>query len=212
MRHSGTFLLALIFCVVPGVAFGQSYTANFVSTPPTIDGQVAAGEWDAAEPAIGANWTDHASATAADPNEPTKVRVLYSVDGLYILYECTDTEVVSVVLGSERGNGTPEGTPGRQPSGEMGWTFSGTDYLAIYLDPANVPDDAEIIDPSAFSYSLQAEPSMTANSESDDMGNSYNFTEFGRFGGFRVRMKLVSGDSPLSSFSKDVIPCRSTGP
>ena len=187
MKQSRVLLLAVALCAVPGLAFGQSYTANFVSTPPTIDGEVAAGEWDAAEPAMGADWTDHGSGAAADTNEMTEVRVLYSVDGLYVLYECTDTDVLSVVLGSERGNGTPEGTPGRQPSGEMGWTFGGTDYLAIYLDPANVADDAAIIDPSAYSYSLQAEPSMTANGESDDMGNSYNYSEFGRFGGFRVR-------------------------
>ena len=127
---------------------------------------------------------------AEDSTEPTKVRVLYGVTGLYVLYECTDKEVVSVVTGSERFNGAPEGTPGQQSSGNVGWTFAGTDYLAIYIDPANVADDRTDVDPSFYSYSLQAEPSITAKNEKDDKGNSYNYTEAGRYGGDVVRNTL----------------------
>lgn len=166
-------------------ASAQSYTVNFTATPPTIDGVASPGEWDAAEPITG--FTEHSSDTPEDSAEATTVVALYSVDGLYLGYICTDTDVVSVTLGSERLGSTPEGTPGRVPAGEAGWTFAGTDYCAIYIDPANVSDDATDVDPSFYSYSLQFEPSMTANGEMDDMGNSYNYSEHGRFGGALVR-------------------------
>ncbi len=188
MKHiSGIILTVCAVLAAPSLVMAQSYTANFVATPPVIDGQISAGEWDAAEAPLGEDWTDHGSGAAADPAELTQVRVLYSVDGLYVLYECTDTDVVSVVTGSERLNGSAAGTPGRQASGDVGWSFANTDYLAIYIDPANVPDDRTETNPSIYSYSLQAEPSITANDEQDDMGNSYNYTEFGRYGGFRLR-------------------------
>jgi len=177
-----------VSCVV-GMAGAQNYTVNFTAKPPTIDGVVSAGEWDAAAPAI-TGFTQHDAAVNEDPTEPTKVRVLYSVDALYILYECTDSDVVSIVTGSERFNGAPEGTPGQQTSGSVGWTFANTDYLAIYIDPANVADDRTDVDPSFYSYSLQAEPSITAKNEMDDKGNSYNYTEFGRWGGGFVRNTL----------------------
>ncbi|RJP26462.1 MAG: hypothetical protein C4527_14970 [Candidatus Omnitrophota bacterium] len=186
-QRKGMILLGFALLVTPGLVFAQSYTANFVATPPVIDGVVSPGEWDAAAPALGSDWTDHASATPADPAEPTKVRVLYSVDALYILYECTDTDVISVVSGSERLNSSLDGTPGKQASGTVGWTFANTDYLAIYLDPANVADDRTDVDPNNYSYSIQAEPSVSFFGEKDDWGNSYNYSEFGRWGGFRLR-------------------------
>lgn len=187
MKKSLFAFLAISALILPQVVFSQSYTVNFTATPPTIDGQVSAGEWDAAESPLGSDWTSHDSATPYDEAEPTSVRVLYSVDGIYILYECVDTLVQSVTVDSERLNGSVAGTPGRVASGDAGWTFGNTDYLAIYIDPANVADDRTDVDPGAYSYSLQAEPSMTANQEVDDQGNSYNYTEFGRYGGFRVR-------------------------
>jgi len=136
--------------LLPAISYGQSYTVNFTAMPPVIDGKVSAGEWDAASPAI-TTFIAHDTGDAEDANELTKVRVLYSVDALYILYECTDTNVVSVVKGSELKNGYPADTPGRQGSTDMGWTFAGTDYLAVYLDPANVADDRTDVDPSLYS-------------------------------------------------------------
>ncbi len=189
MKVRMIFSLLVLFGMVAGMAGAQNYTVNFTSKPPTIDGAVSAGEWDAAAPAI-TGFTQHDAAVAEDSTEPTKVRVLYGVTGLYVLYECTDKEVVSVVTGSERFNGAPEGTPGQQSSGNVGWTFAGTDYLAIYIDPANVADDRTDVDPSFYSYSLQAEPSITAKNEKDDKGNSYNYTEAGRYGGDVVRNTL----------------------
>ncbi len=169
-----------------GLAFAQTYTVNFTADPPAADGVVSPGEWDAAEAPI-TEFTDHGGSAESDPAEPTSVRLLYSVDALYILYECTDTDVVSIVTGSERLASAAEGTPGRQTAADMGWTFGGTDYIAVYLDPANVADDREDLNPDLYSYSIQAEPSITANNENDDLGNSYNYSEHGRYGSFRVR-------------------------
>ncbi len=166
------FAAAVLFAA-PALVMAQSYTANFTANPPTIDGVVSEGEWDAATAIT--EFTEHSSATESDPAEPTSVKILYSLDALYILYECTDTDVISVVEGSEQGGTAP------------GWTFAGTDYLAVYIDPANVANDAANVDPSFYSYSIQAEPSITSYDEKDDAGNSYNYTEFGRYGGCRVR-------------------------
>lgn len=187
MNHVARFVcLSVFLCLVGSMAFSQNYEVRFTSTPPTIDGAVSPGEWDGAASAI-TEFVGHDTGNPEDAQESTRVRALYSVDGLYILYECTDTDVVSIVTGSERYNGAPQGTPGQQTSGSVGWTFGGTDYLAIYIDPANVADDRTDVDPSFYSYSLQAEPSITANQLMDDNGNSYNYTEFGRFGGARIR-------------------------
>lgn len=163
-------VVCLGFCLISIGAFAESYTANFTAKPPVIDGKVSAGEWDAAAAAI-TKFTAHDSETDQDPKEKTKVRVLYSLKGIYVLYECTDTLVQSVVTGSE------------EPGNGGGWTFANTDYTAIYIDPANVSNDQTDPDVNTFSYSIQVEPSRTANAADD----TYTYTEFGRWGGCTFR-------------------------
>lgn len=154
---------------------GAKVVAGFMVTPPTIDGKVTAGEWDAAGVAPG-TFTAHDSATPEDPAQPTKVRVGYSVDGLYVLFECTDTLVLA-------GNGSEYFTGGPAVEGQQQpFTFGGaTDYLAIYVDPSDYPDDAN--NASFYSYSIQAEPAVTAWSET----SSYTYTEKGQFGGMKEK-------------------------
>lgn len=170
MKKMGFFtVVCLGFCLLSMGALADSYTANFVVKPPVIDGKVSAGEWDAAAPAI-VKFTDHGSDAAQDPKEPTKVRALYSLKGLYILFECTDTLVESAATGTEG--------PGVSPS----WPFVGTDYCAVYVDPANVADDRADLpaDPGVnfYSYSIQAEPSRVAQSAEE----TFTYTEAGRYG------------------------------
>lgn len=178
---------------LPMTAMGQSYTVNFTATPPSIDGSVADGEWDAAEPITG--FTSHDSGDAEDSAEPTEVRALYSVDGLYVLFNCTDTDVIAGSIDSERYGAHPDDFAERIPAGDAGWTFANTDYLAIYLDPANVANDAEVDNgPDFYSYSLQMEPSNTALESLDERGLSHNYTEAGQFGGAQIKL-----DEPYES-------------
>lgn len=183
-------LMAGAILALPIGAMADTYTVNFTATPPTIDGVVSEGEWDAAGDWI-TGFTEHSSPTAEDSTEPTRVKALYSVDGIYFLFDCTDTDVVSVTVDSEYlGAPQTEGMPGRVPPSDAGWTFAGTDYCAIYIDPANVSDvEGEDVDnPNFYSYSLQFEPSITANDERDARGNSHNYTEFGQFGGAWIKL------------------------
>ncbi len=154
---------------------GATVTAPFVVVPPTIDGQVSPGEWDAAAAAPG-DWTQHGSSDPATVQ--TVVKVMYSVDALYLLYEVTDSEVESLATSSEKWHGLNVEGAVNSP---FGWAGA-TDYFSFYVDPSNYPDDAPGADD--YSYSLQWEPSNTAWGETDEDGNSYNFTELGRWGGF----------------------------
>lgn len=176
MKRHGMFLLLAGLCLMPSGVLAQqqsnegaTVTAPFMVVPPTIDGKVSAGEWDGAGVA-GGQWTMHDSADPASDVETTTVKLAYGLKGLYILYECVDAEPVALAGGSEvRGANT--------------FSFGGdTDYLAVYIDPANYTGpNADV-----YSYSIQVEPSFSANEEGDDLGNSYTFTESGRWGGFRT--------------------------
>jgi len=174
MRRYAVVALLAGLCAVPLAAQQQSnegatVTAPFMVVPPTIDGKVSPGEWDAAGVAPG-QWTMHNNTDPADPVQTTKVRVAYGLKGLYILYECVDSEPMALAGGSEvRGVNT--------------FSFAGdTDYLATYIDPTNYTGpNADI-----YSYSIQIEPSFTANNEGDALGNCYTFTESGRYGSFRM--------------------------
>lgn len=149
---------------------GATVVATFMATPPTVDGTISAGEWDAAGVAPG-EWSDHGSATPADAAFPTSVRVAYSVDGLYILFECVDDLALAAAGGSE------------SFGGEQPFTFGGeTDYLAVYLDPSNYADGNP--GSNRFSYSIQAEPGMTAN----NADASYTYTELGQFGNMAAKL------------------------
>lgn len=167
MRKLSLFALAACLIVPAAQALneGATVTAPFLATPPTIDGVVSAGEWDDAAVAPG-DWSEHSTDLTEDPLEPTVVKVAYSVDGLYILFQCTDTDVKAAAGGSEL-------------NGVNTFSFGGeTDYLAIYIDPTNFPDDS--LNSSFFSYSIQAEPGVTANGADA----SYTYTENGQFGRF----------------------------
>ncbi|MBZ0256066.1 hypothetical protein K8I31_08395 [bacterium] len=181
-------LFALAACLIVPAALavneGATVTAPFLATPPTIDGVVSDGEWDDAAVPPG-DWSDHGSATLAG-DETTVVKVAYSVDGLYILFQCVDPEVLAG-NGSEYLGSGPTAVDGQaQP-----FTFSGpTDYLAIYVDPSNYPDDG--LNSSFFSYSIQAEPAVTAWDEDA----SYTYTEAGQNGRFKRKFDppLVDND------------------
>jgi len=175
-------LLAAALCfpqlgLAQGTNSGASVTAPFVATPPVIDGKITAGEWDAAQVAPG-TWSAHDSATPASVK--TVVKAVYSVDGVYFLFDCDDTKVESAAPGSEYYHDLNIDGAVLNP-----FTFGGaTDYLAIYVDTANYQDGLPNAD--AYSYSIQFEPSQTAKNEKDPRGNSYNYTECGRWGGFRM--------------------------
>ncbi|MEW6235003.1 MAG: hypothetical protein AB1656_06425 [Candidatus Omnitrophota bacterium] len=184
MKRSLAVSLALIgFCALPGLIMAQTVTAPFVAKAPAIDGVVSAGEWDGAATVEGA-WNEHSSATPADAAEPTVVKVCYSVDALYILFQCTDTNVQSGAVNSEFLASGPANAVGfNQPIGQP-FTFGGdTDYLAVYIDPTNYDNASPGADD--YSYSIQMEPSKAAKNEVDAFGNSYTYTEAGRWGGFK---------------------------
>ncbi len=173
--------LSLLAPVALALNEGATVTAPFLATPPTIDGVVSAGEWDDAAVASG-EWSEHSSDLTQDPLEPTVVKIAYSVDGLYILFECTDTNVAAAAGGSEI-------------NGQNTFSFGGdTDYLAVYLDPLNYADDA--LNSAWFSYSIQAEPGVTVNAEDE----SYTYSEVGQFGRFRNKFDppLDNGDGTLT--------------
>ncbi len=177
MRRFGMVFGLLL--VLPMLSFAQdgTVTAPFVSTTPVIDGVVSAGEWDAAGVAAG-TWTLHDSATEATLN--TTVKVCYSLDAVYFLYECEDPNVQSAATGTEYLGGMSDKLPGYTASS---FAFGGeTDYIALYVDPAGYADDKPNAD--SYSYSIQWEPSITAKNEKDPRGNSYSYTETGRWGGF----------------------------
>jgi len=161
-----------------GFAQDGTVTAPFTAKTPVIDGKISAGEWDAAGVAQGA-WTAHDSATPAAWT--TTVKVCYSVDAVYFLYECEDPEPMSLVSGSEKHNGLDVADVA---ASGFGWAGD-TDYVSLYIDPANVLDSAPNAD--EFSYAIQWEPSISAKNEKDADGNSYNFTECGRWGGFQAK-------------------------
>lgn len=175
-----------VLMVLPVMGFAQdgTVTAPFVAKTPVIDGKISAGEWDAAGVAQG-EWTAHDGPTPAALK--TTVKVCYGVDAVYFLYECEDTNVQSSVTGSEYLNGLAD-VDGVVNSA-FGWAGE-TDYVSLYIDPSNYADTAPGADD--YSYSIQWEPSITAKNEKDSSGNSYNFTECGRWGGF-----LAKFDPPI---------------
>ncbi len=176
MRKSSVICLTVLgMLLVPCVSMAQSVTAPFVATPPTIDGSVEDGEWDAAATVEG-TWTAHDG--AAEASVETIVRVLYSIDAVYFLYECVDDNVQSSVEGTEYYHGGPNVE--HQMDSTFAWGGD-TDYVSLYIDPANYGDDQPNAD--FYSYSIQWEPSITAKDEADHDGNSYNYTELGQFGG-----------------------------
>jgi len=173
-------MAALLVLPVMGFAQDGTVTAPFVAKAPVIDGKISAGEWDAAGVAQGA-WTSHENTTPAA--WATNVKVCYSVDAVYFLYECEDPEPQSAVTGSENYNGLDvEGAV----NSSFAWGGD-TDYVSLYIDPANIADTAPNAD--EFSYSIQWEPSISAKNEKDSAGNSYNFTECGRWGGFMAKFE-----------------------
>lgn len=176
-------LTVFAVCMVSAMAFAQgtnegaTVTAPFLVTPPVIDGVVSDGEWDAAG-VTEEQWTQHDAATPEDANYPTQARVAYSVNGLYILFECVDDMVLAGAGGSEFLGSGPSGIEGQgQP-----FTFGGdTDYLAVYIDPTNYADD--LPSSSLFSYSIQTEPAVTFTEGEEE--SSYTYTEVGQFGAFK---------------------------
>lgn len=177
-------LVMPVFAMAQGSNDGATVVAPFLAVPPIVDGTVSAGEWDAAGVAPG-GWTDHGSATPADANFPTSVKVAYGLNGLYVLFECVDDEVIAGAGASEFLGSGPTGVAGQgQP-----FTFGGaTDYLAVYVDPSNYADSNP--SSSSYSYSIQAEPGMTWN----NAPSSYTYTELGQFGGFAAKL-----DPPLTN-------------
>jgi hypothetical protein len=189
-------LVLPVFTMAQGSNDGATVVATFLPVPPTVDGTVAAGEWDAAGVAPGA-WSDHGSATGADAAFPTTVKVAYSIDGLYILFSCVDDEVIAGAGGSEHLGSGPTGAPGQQQP----FTFGGaTDYLAIYLDPLNYANDAP--NSNFYSYSIQAEPGVTW----DNADSSYTYTELGQFGGHAAKLNppIVNADGNLQYWAGGV--------
>lgn len=182
MKKMYLFLLAAALCLpqlglAQGTNSGASVTAPFVATPPVIDGKITAGEWDAAQAAPG-TWSAHDSATASTVN--TVVKAVYSVDGVYFLFDCDDAGVQSGATNSEYYHSLNIDGAILNP-----FTFGGaTDYLAVYVDPANYADN--LPNSSAYSYSLQFEPSMTAKNQKDHLGNSFSYTEVGQAGSFKA--------------------------
>lgn len=181
--------------ILPAIGFAQdgTVTAPFVAKAPVIDGKVSAGEWDAAGVAAG-EWTAHDGPTPASLN--TTVKVCYSVDAIYFLYECEDPNVQCLVAGSEKWNGFADTVDGAVNS-TFAWGGE-TDYISLYIDPSNYADTAPGADD--YSYSIQWEPSITAKNEKDADGNSYNFTECGRWGGFTAKF-----DPPIINKDKKSI-------
>lgn len=182
-RYGKIFVIGLVLGIpmlgfAQGTNSGATVTAPFFAKPPVIDGKVSAGEWDAAGIAPG-TWSAHDSTTVAAWK--TTVKVCYSLDAVYFLYECEDPQVQSSVTGTEYYHGLAD--VAGQMNSAFGWGGE-TDYVALYIDPANYADNAPGADD--FSYSIQWEPSITAKNEKDSAGNSYFYTESGRWGGFRA--------------------------
>jgi hypothetical protein len=182
MKKESIYGALAIILLLPVIGFAQgtnsgaTVTAPFLSTPPVIDGAVSAGEWDSAATLEGP-WSDHGSATEANPDFPTTVKVAYSLKGLYILFDCVDDAVNAVAGASEFLGSGPTVEGQGQP-----FTFGGeTDYLAVYVDPANYQDDQP--NASWFSYSIQAEPAVTATGGSET--SSYTYSESGQYGRFK---------------------------
>jgi hypothetical protein len=197
-RKEATWIqVAAVFALIPALAIAQqsnegaTVVAPFTANPPTIDGQVTPGEWDAAAVAPGA-WTAHDSTTPADATEPTVIKVMYDVLGLYILFDRTDKNVECGTTDSERLQSGPGTSPYYTPAAGVGWNFWEQDYCAIYVDPAGTGQDF-------YSYSIQAEPSMSALGETavDYLGNSYTYTEVGQYGGMKRRFENPAEDLGL---------------
>jgi len=175
-------VVGVVVVFSPSIAFtqgtnsGATVTAPFVTTVPVIDGMVSDGEWASVGVAEGI-WSAHDSDAAATLN--TTVKVCYSVDAVYFLYECEDPLVQSSVTATEYLHGGPD-VDGKQDS-TFAWGGA-TDYVSLYIDPANIQDDVNNAD--VYSYSIQWEPSITAKNEADPNGNSYYYTESGRYGSF----------------------------
>jgi hypothetical protein len=170
-----------------GTNSGATITAPFVGNAPVIDGQIADGEWATVGIAEG-TWSDHGSDAVAAWT--TTVKICYSVDAVYFLYECEDPLVESLATGTEYLQGMTD------IDGQLNSTFAWggeTDYLSLYVDPANYADGSPGVDD--YSYSIQWEPSITAKDEKDAAGNSYYFTESGRWGGFRTLLDPPIVDS-----------------
>jgi cellulose/xylan binding protein with CBM9 domain len=184
MRKLFGFIVLAALVAAPVISFAQgtnsgaTITAPFVGNAPVIDGTISDGEWATVGVAEG-TWTSHDSDVAA--TFATTVKVCYSVDAVYFLYECEDDLVESLATGTERLQGMVD------VDGQLDGTFpwgGETDYVSLYVDPSNYADDAPNAD--EFSYSIQWEPSITAKDEKDAAGNSFHYTESGRWGGFRA--------------------------
>ncbi|MBN2328947.1 MAG: hypothetical protein JXR73_17540 [Candidatus Omnitrophica bacterium] len=183
MKKRSIICAAAVLLVLPVMSFAQgtnsgaTVTAPFLVTPPVIDGAVSDGEWDAAATLEGP-WSDHGSTAQADSAFPTTVKVAYSLKGLYILFECVDDEVLAKAGASEYLGSGPTAVEGQgQPFG----FGEDTDYLAVYLDPTNYQDDQ--LNANYFSYSIQAEPAVTATGGSES--SSYTYSEAGQSGRFK---------------------------
>ncbi len=184
MRKLFGFLVLAALVAAPVIGFAQgtnsgaTITVPFVANTPVIDGQISDGEWAMVGVAEG-TWSSHDSDAVA--TMATTVKVCYSVDAVYFLYECEDELVQSIATGTERLQGMTD------VDGQMDGTFpwqGETDYVALYVDPSNYADDAP--DAELYSYAIQWEPSITAKNEKDAAGNSYFYTESGKWGGFRA--------------------------
>ena len=78
---------AAIVLALSATTFAQnSYDVNATSTPPTIDGVVSAGEWDAASAAAG-GWRILRDPAGPNDTQNNRFRMLFDDTNLYILYE-----------------------------------------------------------------------------------------------------------------------------
>ena len=84
--------IAVVVVTFSATAFAQNtYDVNATATPPTIDGVVTAGEWDAAAAAAGGWRILRDEAGPADTNG-NRFRMMWDATNLYLLYE-TDWDV-----------------------------------------------------------------------------------------------------------------------
>ncbi len=126
----------------------QRYDVNPTTTPPTIDGVIAAGEWDAA-PAAGGWVLLRTAAPGAADGENSRFQMLWDSNNLYVLFQ------------SDYGgwNGTAGG----------GMDFN-ADNLNLYFDP-NTDNEANVDPPDGYQLALNQPQGTT------DVANTPKFTE-----------------------------------
>ena len=87
LRTISLFAIAALIYIVPATTFAQpTYDVNSTSTPPTIDGVVSAGEWDAAAAEAGGWRILREPLGPLAPNN-NRFRMMWDATNLYILYE-----------------------------------------------------------------------------------------------------------------------------